>query len=735
MSIIFKLTGGVKPAENKHQSTQRGIALAQIPAQLIIPVSQHLGPPADPIVNVGDRVLKGQCIAETPNFKSANVHASSSGVVTAIEARPTNHPSGLDSLCIVIDTDGKDEWQRLPAIDDWRTTDKQTLLQRIHDAGVIGMGGAGFPAASKLATSKPIHTLIMNGAECEPYITSDQMLMTERAAETIASCELLMHLLGASKTLFGIEDNKPEAVAAVKAALKTSGLNNIEVVVVPTIYPSGGSKQLIQILTGKEVPSHGHTSDIGLIMQNVATAVAAYRAVVFGEASISRITTLTGEAVGDAQNIEVLIGTPLQQLLEQTGWTPERAERIVIGGPMMGYTVTDPLLPVTKTTNCILVPTKKELPPPPPAQACIRCGLCAEACPASLLPQQLYWFSRSGELDKLKSHNIFDCIECGACSYSCPSNIPLVQYYRASKAEIKIADAEALKAEHARQRFEAREARLKRLEEEKVAQRAARAEAAKQRAEEAAKQAAETSTIDPVQAAIERAKAKRGSEGNAVVEIDMVAKLEKRLTAAKVKLASAETAGSDKLPQLQEAVDKLAQQLAEAQKNPAQANNAAAADPVQAAIERAKAKRAGENNTESPDEKIAKLEKRLATAETKLAMARETMPDKLAAFENSVTTLREKLDEAKKECANSVATTEDPVQAAIARAQAKRAGTLAAPSPQDEIDKLEKRLKTALEKLAMARENAPDKVDAFQQGVENLQQKLDAAKAKHEAGE
>jgi len=732
MSIIFKLTGGVNPPENKTQSVQRPIAKAAIPRQLVIPVGQHLGPPAKPIVAVGDNVLKGQCIASADSYKGAPVHASSSGKVIAIEERPSNHASGLPGLCIIIECDGRDEWTYLPPIQDWQNADKETLLQRIHDSGVIGMGGAGFPAASKLATSKPIHTLIMNGAECEPYITSDQMLMTERAAEIIASCELLMHLLGAEKTLFGIEDNKPDAIAAVKAAAN----ERIEVVVIPTIYPSGGSKQLIQILTGKEVPSGGHTSDIGLIMQNVATAVAAYRAVVFGEASISRITTLTGEAMGEPQNVEVLIGTPLSQLLEQGCWDAKLADRIVIGGPMMGYTITDTELPVIKTTNCILVPTKQELPPPPPAQACIRCGLCAEACPASLLPQQMYWFSRGGELEKLKEHNIFDCIECGACSYSCPSNIPLVQYYRATKAEIKLAEADAVKADLARQRFEAREARLKRLEDEKAAQRAARAEAAKQRAAEAAAisaQDAATSTDDPVQAAIARAQAKRDGNAPATDSVDLVTKLEKRLTAAKVKLASAETAGSDKVPQLQDAVAKLDQQLAEAKANPIQANAVAASDPVQAAIERAKAKRAGQTSEESPAEKIAKLEKRLASAQTKLEMARENMPDKLEAFENSVKTLQEKLTQARSEV--SAPAIDDPVQAAIERAKAKRAGTAPSTTPADDIAKLEKRLQTAIDKLAMAHENAPDKVDAFQQGVDKLQEKLAAAKAKAQAGE
>ena len=562
--IIFKLTGGVHPPQNKLQSIQRPIVQAAIPERLVIPMSQHIGPPSSPIVQVGDNVLKGQCIATAESFEGAYVHASTSGKVVAVEERPHNHASGMPALSIVIESDGRDEWQRMPVIENWQQVDRHELLQRIHEAGVIGMGGAGFPAASKMATDKPIHTLIMNGAECEPYITADQMLMTERADDMILACELMMHVLGADQTLFGIEDNKPAAISAIKAAHARRSNDAIKIVVIPTIYPSGGSKQLIQILTGREVPSGGHSSDLGIIMQNVATALAAYRAIVFGEASISRITTLTGEAIEEPQNIETLIGTPLIDILQQSRWQPQNADRIIIGGPMMGYTVTDTQLPVIKTTNCILVPTRAELPPPPPAQACIRCGLCADVCPASLLPQQLYWFSRAGEHDKLASHNLFDCIECGACSFSCPSNIPLVQYYRASKAEIRQARRDAVQAEHSKHRFEARQARLQRLEEEKIAQRAARAEAAKKRLEEAN---ANASAVDPIQAAIERAAAKRASAAApAAGNVDMVAKLEKRLTAAKIKLASAESAGSDKLVPLQEAVDKLAQQLADAQK-------------------------------------------------------------------------------------------------------------------------------------------------------------------------
>lgn len=647
-SRVYPIPGGVHPPENKHQSLQRPITFAGIPKQLVLPLSMHIGAPAKPIVAIGEKVAKGQRIAISNGFVSAPLHAPTSGTVIAIEDHAIAHSSGLTAPCIVIESDDLDTWCELFPVADWASRDPSDLIERIRQAGIAGMGGAGFPSAVKLATDKPIDTLVINGVECEPYITADQILMTERADQIMAGIAILQHLLKPQRVLLGTEDNKPEAIAALRAAAPA----DVEILVVPTKYPSGGEKQLIQLLTGREVPSGGLPADVGVVCLNVATTIAIHRAIRFGEPLISRITTLTGDAFANPGNVEVLLGTPVAFLLAHGQCDETTLSRLIMGGPMMGFTLSDRSVPIVKTSNCILAPTAAELPPPPPAQACIRCGMCAEACPASLLPQQLYWFSRAGEHDKLKQHHLFDCIECGACSYSCPSNIPLVQYYRASKAEIRQADADAQKAEHAKQRFEARQARLQRLEEEKAAQRAARAEAAKKRAEEAASAPSQQAPADPIQAAIERAKAKREGSTNATdanSNIDLVSKLEKRLTAAKIKLASAETAGSDKLPQLQAAVETLTQQLADAKANPAAANTAASIDPVQAAIERAKAKRAGTPVPANPVDEIAKLEKRLATAKEKLAMAADSAPDKLAAFQAGVDKLEEKLAAAKAE--------------------------------------------------------------------------------------
>ncbi|MEP1593880.1 MAG: electron transport complex subunit RsxC, partial [Halieaceae bacterium] len=459
MRKIFDFHGGIHPPENKHQSVQEPIRQAGIPAELIIPLSQHIGAPAETIVEVGDHVLAGQVIAEASGFVSVAKHAPTSGLVSAIEDRKIAHPSGFTAPCVVITTDGKDDWVPLHAIEDYTKLEPAELLQRIRAAGIAGMGGAGFPSAVKLSV-KPeaaIDTLIINGTECEPYITADDILMRERADQIIDGVKVLRYLIKPAETLIGVEDNKPEGLVALRAAAEGTG---IDVVEFPTKYPSGGEKQLIEILTGKQVPSGGLPSAVGVVCQNLGSAVAIHDAVVHGRPLVSRITTVTGEAIDHPGNYEVLIGTPLNHLLQLAGYDAQRNNRLIMGGPMMGFTVPDPAVPVVKTTNCILAPTEQELPTPPPAQACIRCGMCAEACPVSLLPQQMFWFAQGKEFEKLEQHNLFDCIECGACSYACPSNIPLVQYYRASKAEIIQLRKDHEKSEQSRVRFEARQERL-----------------------------------------------------------------------------------------------------------------------------------------------------------------------------------------------------------------------------------------------------------------------------------
>ena len=474
---VWDIPGGIHPAERKTLSNRTPIQPAALPKRLVLPLNQHIGAAAEPLVELGEYVRKGQLVAAANGFVSVPVHAPTSGTVSFIGPQPYPHVSGMLAPAIVIDSDGLEQWTELTPHPDYRELPSATLLEIIRQSGISGLGGAGFPTAIKL-TARPtqkIHTLIINGTECEPYITADDLLMRERPQQLISGIDILVQLIQPEQVLIGVEDNKPEAIAALRSALSE---RSYQLRVFPTKYPSGGEKQLIQILTGVEVPSGGLPADIGILCQNVGTCVAIHDAVVLGKPLIARITTLTGEALAKPMNVEVLLGTPVAELLEFAGLQRDILHRLIMGGPMMGFTLPDFDVPLIKTTNCLLAATEAELPPPPPAMPCIRCGECAEACPASLLPQQLHFFAIGQEHEQLKAHNLFDCIECGACAYVCPSSIPLVQYYRAAKGEIRELEQKQLKAEHSKQRFELRQERLRRAEEQKEADRQARAERA-----------------------------------------------------------------------------------------------------------------------------------------------------------------------------------------------------------------------------------------------------------------
>jgi len=470
---LWHFHGGVHLPEEKYLSNGKPTLDAPLPRQLIIPLQQHIGAPARARVAVGERVLKGQVIAEPQGYISATVHASSSGVVSAIEARPVPHPSGLTAPCIVIDTDGEDAWAELPEpILDFEQADANTLRERIRGSGIVGMGGASFPSNVKLnpGSDQPIDTLVINGAECEPYITCDDLLMRERAADIVDGIRIMLHVLGAGRCLVGIEDNKPEAILAMQQAVALRKLGRrVEVVAIPTLYPSGGEKQLIKILTGKEVPSHGIPAQIGLVCQNVGTANAVADAVLRGRPLIERYVTVTGRAVASPRNYRVRIGTPASELIEASGGLHGELAKLVVGGPMMGIKLDSDAVPITKAANCILALTPQESPDPGRPLPCIRCARCADVCPVNLLPQQMYWHARAKDIDKVQDYNVFDCIECGCCAHVCPSHIPLVQYYRYAKTESWAREREKRAAEHARERHAAREARLERLERERKA--------------------------------------------------------------------------------------------------------------------------------------------------------------------------------------------------------------------------------------------------------------------------
>ena len=447
-------------------------------------------------------MLKGQAVAEAQGYISAPIHATSSGKVVAIEPRPIAHPSGLSAPCIVIETDGEDRWAELPAplvegaaeIDQ---CDAAAVRERIRSSGIVGMGGASFPSSVKLNPGKdqPIGTVVINGAECEPYITCDDMLMREHAADIVDGIRIMMHVVQAPKAVIGVEDNKPEAAESLISAVDAAGVSGrVEVAVIPTVYPSGGEKQLIRILTGKEVPSHGIPAQVGVVCQNVGTAAAVADAVLRGKPLIDRLVTVTGRAVAEPRNYRVPIGTLASALIEQSGGYRGTVAKLVAGGPMMGFRLETDAVPITKATNCLLALTPAESPDPGAALPCIRCARCAEVCPANLLPQQLYWHARAKEIDKVQDYNLFDCIECGCCAHVCPSHIPLVQYYRFAKTESWAREQEKRAADHARERHAAREARLERLDRERKAKLRKRKEAVSSggagKADQADKQAA-----------------------------------------------------------------------------------------------------------------------------------------------------------------------------------------------------------------------------------------------------
>lgn len=625
MSVkIHQFHGGIHPPENKKQSTGAPIGIAPLPARIILPLQQHIGLPADPVVTVGERVLKGQLVAESVGRISANIHASTSGTVVSVTHHAVPHISGMTADCIIIEADGLDEWIDHKGLGDYTRLPKHELIEYIRKAGVAGMGGAGFPTDVKLHLGDDhiVNTLIINAAECEPYITADDMLMRERAAEILSGIEIIAHLLKPLHIMVGIEDNKPQAIRALHTALDNSPLN-LDIVTVPTKYPSGGEKQLIKLLTGVEVPGGKIPADVGIVCQNVGTTTAIHRAVIHGEPLISRVVTITGAATAHPQNLEARIGTPFAELLDHCGVNRDKMSRLVVGGPMMGITVDNEQIPLIKTTNCLLAGNSQELPPQPPAQACIRCGMCEQVCPAELLPQQLHWFAKGREFEKAKHHNLFDCIECGACSYVCPSNIPLVQYYRFAKAEIRKEDAEQRKADHARIRFEARQARLEREVLEKEERRKARAaEAARNQAvkkdADAAKQPSTASAASHAVPDLKQLKT------NAAVARTKLAKAEKAL-------GNAQSKGLDGVETLQETVRQLTEKSSAAEQAYAQAQQ-----PTQPSTQ------AATQDMAAPDSK--QLKTNAAVARTKLKKAEKALAAAEERGDNDIAALRAEVD-------------------------------------------------------------------------------------------
>lgn len=509
MRKLYPFHGGLRLDGHKSESLTGDLQQASLPPRLYLPLKQHIGEYNKPLIDVGDRVLKGEMIAASSSPICAAVHAPTSGRIAAIADFPVAHPSGQTDTCIVIDVDGEDEPAE-PSAPDLDKLDAAQMIDLICRAGIVGLGGAAFPSSPKLSRGRShgIETLIINGVECEPYITCDDMLMRRHAAEVIRGTGYLQRMLKPRTTLIGIEDNKPEAIAAMQAALAQIDGADAEIVSIPTIYPAGGEKQLIEILTGREVP-HGRLAfDIGLFCQNVGTCVAIARALEHGEPLISRIVTVSGDNLRQPGNWEARLGTPVSHLIELAGGYRYGDDTyLVMGGPMMGFALSSDAVPVVKATNCILAMREETIPHAPGYHdECIRCGKCTEVCPARLLPQQLYWHARARAYDRTREFHLFDCIECGCCSTVCPSQIPLVQYYRAAKSEIRAAQKAQFKSDRARARFEFREKRLLLKKQQDEERKRLKREALKKKR---TRPAGVAEAPDPVQAALERVKERK----------------------------------------------------------------------------------------------------------------------------------------------------------------------------------------------------------------------------------
>ena len=709
---LWTYPGGIHPLENKKQSNQKPIRRLHLPKYFYVPVVQHSGWAGDLCVKTGDYVFKGQPLTKGDNYRQLPVHAPTSGTILAIEPYTSSHPSGLPEITVIIETDGRDEWIDRQPIEDFLSLSPEQIVEKVYQHGVAGLGGAVFPTGAKLSfADKRCKALIINGAECEPYITCDDRLMQDYTDELLEGIRILRYVLRPEEVVIAIEDNKPNAIRAIEKGLK--GANDIHLRVIPTKYPSGASDQLVQVLTGLEIPQGQRTIEMGIVMHNVGTAFAVKRAVIDDEPLIERVVTLTGDKIRNKGNVWARLGTPILHLLEQVDYRADSRFPVFLGGPMTGFILHSLQSPVTKLTNCIIAPDHFEYAPPEPERNCIRCSSCSDACPVGLLPQQLYWFARAEDHDKSKEYHLSACIECGVCAYVCPSYIPLIQYFRQEKAKIAEIEEKERKAEEAKIRFEAREARLQK---EKEARTARINQAAEKRREEVAQAAGE----DPVAAALARIKAKKAEpaaevQAKANGEPDnselMAQRRARRLAKQAEQAASVDNTveeSSVKPEARKSAVEaalararaKKAAQAGDEQaveKSEEVAKSVEASDPrkaaVEAALARARAKKAAQSGSEQAVEKSEKIAKpaesvdpRKAAVEAALARARVKKAAQ-AGGEQAV----EKSEEIAKP-AESVDPRKAAVDAALARARAKKA---AQSGSEQAVEKLEEIAKSA----------------------------------------
>lgn len=585
---LWDFPGGVHPPELKTLSNQNEIASIVVSRKLFVTVKQHIGVEGTLIVQEGDRVLKGQPLTQSMNPFSVPIHAPSSGIISRIGKHVSAHPSGIGELTVEIDTDEFEKWVDLHPILDYQQKPKAKVVEAICSAGISGMGGAGFPTHIKASPKKNVEFLIINGVECEPYISSDDRLMREHAWQIRQGIDVLVHLLSPKMVIVAIEDNKPEAQEAMQVACQENA--KYRVISIPTKYPAGGEKQLIQVLTNREVPGSGLPIDVGVIMHNVGTCYAIADAIFSGKPLVERVVTLTGEAFKRPQNVWAPIGTPISHLLDIGHYREhkQRTPKLIMGGPMMGFEVVDNQVPVVKITNCILAPASHETQESAGEQPCIRCSVCADACPASLLPQQLFWHSKAKEYDKTQEYNLFDCIECGACAYVCPSEIPLVHYYRVAKADIRAQEHEKDQADKARLRFEARKLRLEREQKEREEKHAKAAEARKKAMSEKG-----SGAKDKIAAALARAKAKKQNQADTStdekIEDSVVENKQDKVSAA---IARAKAKRAEKQNAASQSNDKVNDSQLAVKEPKTEIEPPAKQEKVAIAISKAKAKRA-----------------------------------------------------------------------------------------------------------------------------------------------
>ncbi|EPJ7087683.1 electron transport complex subunit RsxC [Citrobacter amalonaticus] len=698
---IWDFNGGIHPPEMKTQSN--GTPLRQVPLaqRFVMPLKQHIGAQGELCVAEGQHVLRGQALTRGWG-RMLPVHAPTSGTVVAIAPHSTAHPSALAELSVIIDADGEDRWIEREGWQDYRLQSREALIERIHQFGVAGLGGAGFPTGNKLqGGGDKIETLIINAAECEPYITADDRLMQDCAAQVVEGIRILAHILQPREVLIGIEDNKPQAISMLRAVLADA--RDISLRVIPTKYPSGGAKQLTQILTGKQVPHGGRSSDIGVLMQNVGTAYAVKRAIIDGEPITERVVTLTGEAVSRPGNVWARLGTPVRHLLNDAGFCPSADQMVIMGGPLMGFTLPWLDVPVVKITNCLLAPSATEMGEQQEEKGCIRCSACADACPADLLPQQLYWFSKGQQHDKATAHNIADCIECGACAWVCPSNIPLVQYFRQEKAELYAISQEEKRAAEAKARFEARQARLER-------EKAARLERHKKAAVQPA-----AKDQDAIAAALARVKEKQAQATQPVTikagekpdNSAVIAAREARKALARAKQAENVTA-VDADPRKAAVEAAIARAKARKQEQQPSGESAASAEPadprkaaVEAAIARAKARKQAQQASGEPAAPAEPVDPRKAAVEAAIARAKARKQEQQASGEPAAP-------------AEPVDPRKAAVEAAIARAKARKQVQQASSEPAEPSPEPVDPRKAA---IAAAIARAKAKKDAQQQVV------------------